>query len=583
MQLKVKATLFVFLILVFFSATSLSYGQGYNYRDLTDELKQMEKQHKDFFKLHSIGNSLDNKDIWLAEVTNFKNYKKDNPAVFVAGNIEADHTLGTNVILKVIKNMIEGYSTDADLKKIIDNKILYFAPRINPDGAELFFKKPYSPTTWNMRITDEDNDAFIDEDSAEDLNNDGFITLMRVKDPDGEYIIDEKEPRLLTKAVSNKGEAGIYKLYLEGNDNDNDGLYNEDKTGGVNINMNFPFEYPYYKTGAGRHMVSEPETKAILDFIYEHKNIFIILTYSHFDNIVTPPKPQRTTRGEEIDISKFYSPSGGFEIPEGEDRRTFYRRFFQRKPIKNYNRIDIPYFERISEKFKNITGIKSYILNEEIKPEGTLYQWGYFHFGSISLSTPLWIAEEKKEEPRRGQKEEPDYQHKLIKWIDENKPEAFLKWQPYKHEQLGDIEIGGFVPNIYTLASEVHVKDISDKQTEFIKYLASILPEVEIVNTEVNKKSDNLYELKVKLRNNGYLPTSLNHSIQISSIKPTLVKLKTDAEILSGYKILYLYKIDGSGKESEYSWLLKKNKDDKVIISLESEKGGSTSKTITLK
>lgn len=583
MHLKVRLTFLVFLTLIFFTAASFSYGQEYNFKKMTDELQQLVKQHKDLLKLHSIGKSLGNRDIWLVEMTNFKDYRKNKPAVFVAGNIEADHTLGTSVILNVIKNMIGGYNTDTDLKKIIDGKTLYFLPRANPDGAELNFQKPFSSTTYNIRKTDEDHDALIDEDGAEDLNNDGYITLMRVKNPDGEYITDDKEPRLMKKAVGNEGNAGIYKLYPEGNDDDGDELYNEDITGGVDINMNFPFDYPYYKTGAGRHMVSEPETKAVLDFIYEHKNIFIILTYSHFDNIVTPPEPPRAPRGEEIDISKFYSLSGDFQMPEGEDPRSFYRRFFQRKPIKNYNRIDIPYFKKISEKFKEITGIKSYILKDDPKPKGTLYQWGYFHFGSISLSTPLWITEDKKEEPKRGRKEEADYQHKLIKWIDQNNPEAFIDWKPYKHKQLGDVEIGGFIPNIYTLVQEDQVKEISEKQSEFIKYLASILPEIEIVNTDINKKSDNLYELKVKIRNNGYLPTSLNHSIQISSIKPTLIKLKTDAEILSGYKILYIYKMEGSGKEAEYSWLLKKNKDDQVIISLESEKGGTSSKTITLK
>ena len=48
-------------------------------------------------------------------------------------------------------------------------------------------------------------------------------TKMRVKDPEGEYIQDPKEPRLMRKAEAKKGEAGIYKIYLEGLDNDSDG------------------------------------------------------------------------------------------------------------------------------------------------------------------------------------------------------------------------------------------------------------------------------------------------------------------------------------------------------------------------
>ena len=35
----------------------------------------------------------------------------------------------------------------------------------------------------------------MDEDGPEDLNKDGVITVMRVKDPAGDYMIDPDDPR----------------------------------------------------------------------------------------------------------------------------------------------------------------------------------------------------------------------------------------------------------------------------------------------------------------------------------------------------------------------------------------------------
>lgn len=83
----------------------------------------------------------------------------------------------------------------------------------------------------------------MDEDGPEDLNGDGYITLMRVKDPEGNYIIDPKEPRLMRLADPKKGEKGMYKIYSEGLDNDDDGQINEDPLGGVEINRNFPHDF----------------------------------------------------------------------------------------------------------------------------------------------------------------------------------------------------------------------------------------------------------------------------------------------------------------------------------------------------
>ena len=166
---------------------------------------------------------------------------------------------------------------------------MYIIPRANPDGAELMFGKVKSFRRTNARKVDDDNDGRVDEDGPEDLNGDGFISVMRVKDPKGPYMVHPDDARLLRRADAAKGEAGGWSVYWEGIDNDGDGFINEDGPGGVDLNRNFQHRYPYYTPDAGPHMVSEPETRAMMDYILKKKNVAMILTYGASDNLITAP------------------------------------------------------------------------------------------------------------------------------------------------------------------------------------------------------------------------------------------------------------------------------------------------------
>ena len=160
-------------------------------------------------------------------------------------------------------------------------------PRVNADGAEQMFAPVKTLRRTNSTPFDADNDGRTDEDGPEDLNKDGFVTVMRVKDPKGPYMVSPDDARLMKRADPAKGEAGGWALYIEGIDNDGDGFYNEDGPGGVDINRNFMHQYPYFTPDAGRYMVSETETRALLDYVLKHRNIAAILTFGESDNLVT--------------------------------------------------------------------------------------------------------------------------------------------------------------------------------------------------------------------------------------------------------------------------------------------------------
>ncbi len=92
----------------------------------------------------------------------------------------------------------------------------------------------------------------------------------------------------------------------EGIDNDGDGFINEDGPGGVNINRNFMHEYPYYKPEAGRYMVSEAETKAVMAWLVKHRNVAAVLAFGENDNLITAPNAQgRYGAARTLDLTSF--------------------------------------------------------------------------------------------------------------------------------------------------------------------------------------------------------------------------------------------------------------------------------------
>ncbi|MCP4152087.1 MAG: hypothetical protein GY757_30380, partial [bacterium] len=127
--------------------------------------------------------------------------KKTLPAVFIAANMEGSVPISSEAALFLAQSIIE----KPDARK---DKTWYILPQGNPDAAVRFFKKPLFVDPRNTRPYNDDMDDRVDEDGFEDLDGNGFITSMRVKDPEGQWMTVEGEPRLMKKADWAKGEKG---------------------------------------------------------------------------------------------------------------------------------------------------------------------------------------------------------------------------------------------------------------------------------------------------------------------------------------------------------------------------------------
>lgn len=418
-------------------AVAQSPPRYHTYAEMTSALQALAGAHKTIARVESIGKTRGGRDIWAIEIANPAGVPPaKRPALLVAANFEADNLAGSEIALAVTEFLLQNYPGNAEVKQRLDNSTIYIVPRVNPDGAEGYFAPIKTGRRTNMTPLDDDNDGRTDEDGPEDLNNDGFITVMRVKAPEGEYMIDPDEPRLMKRADPKKGESGAFKLFWEGRDNDGDGFINEDPPGGTDINRNFAHDYPYYKPEAGPHMVSEAESRALMEWIIAHRNVAAILTFGESDNLIVPPTSAgRLGPARELDLIRFADAAaagarttgiiqtggifgrGGrfamgefsFEMLMGGGRQAGRQSqsapsgrmmMPDRRPATTVNAADYDYFKSVSDMYIETTGIRQPLFVRE--PQGAFFQYGYFQFGVPSFSTPgFGLATAESAGPRR--------------------------------------------------------------------------------------------------------------------------------------------------------------------------------------
>jgi hypothetical protein len=591
-----------------------------DYQSFTRELRAV-VDASGLATMESLGTTLGGRNVWMVRVGDPSGTPLDErPGVLVVGNLEGDHLVGGQLSLEAIRYLTTHAETEA-VRSALARNVFYFFPRLNPDGAEAMFDGVKGNRRTNGQPWDDDNDGRVDEDGPEDLNGDGYITVMRVPDPAGRFMIDTADARAMKRADPSQGETGAFTLYWEGRDNDGDGFINEDGPGGVDLNRNFQHAYPYWTADAGPHMVSEVETRALMDFVLDHRNIAAILAFGESDNLVTPPDARGELAREKVPalasfadasladvLTKGIAPTGagggmrgggrgggagflrGAQVGRDNDPSSGTR------PATTVAGPDQVYFKAVSDAYKRITGIETVPLHRT--PEGAFFEYGYFQFGVPSFSTLGWgfPRTEAQGQPqarggggagasgtagnaaRRGDAA-------LLAELDAAGIDAFAEWTPFLHPELGEVEIGGFLPYVTHNPPAEQLPALGVKHGEFLTELAGMLPRVRIARTEVEALGDGLFRIEVEAENTGFFPTSLRHGQTSRFVGPTFLQIQVENEdILSGAeKTASLGVLAGSGSREKVTWVIRGRPGAGVEIKLHSQKAGRDTATLTLR
>lgn len=503
-----------------------------NHTQLSARIKALSSKFASNVTLQSIGKSKGNRDIWALAIS--KGNANNKPAIAIIAGVEGTHLAGTELAIQMAEKLA-GTSTDS-IAKLLDSKTFYFIPSVNPDAQEQFFAKLKFERGGNDTETDDDRDGYINEDSFEDLNGDGIITQIRVEDPTGNFIISKEDPRVLIKADPAKGEKGKYLLLTEGIDNDKDGSFNEDGIGGVNIDKNMTYDYPIFTAGSGDFAASEPETKALLSFLYKANNIFAVLTFGPANNLTEAIKFDRSKTAKRI--------------------------------ITGLLEKDANVGEQVSKLYNTQTGLKDAPVLPQTK--GNFSQTAYFHAGRFSFTSPGWwvpklqVAKDStKKEVNPLAKASDNEEIKYLKWADSQKlSNVFVNWQSVKHPDFvgKNVEVGGIAPYAKMNPPVSYLVESANKHLKFVSALASQMPELQIVDVNAETVSTGLTRVSIKVINTGLLPTYAEIGDKVRWVQKvkTELKLTGNQAIVSGKKI-NLRSALAAGETQEYSWLISGN------------------------
>lgn len=283
----------------------------------------------------------------------------DRPALLIVAGVEPEHAIGVEVA-NALANRDWSPSN-----ALLTTHTLYIVPCLNPDGLHWVNDNPAVELGRTNAPFDADRDGRLNEDPPEDLNGDGVISMMRVFNAPPKYGLQPKllpeadDPRLSRNAKPEDGQIATFTLLLEGTDNDNDGSFNEDGPGGpgsgVNLNMNFPTHFPEFNEAAGAIPVSEPETRALINWMLDHRNITGVLVLGRGDSILNKPPTGK------------YDDSG--RIPAGLEKD------------------DEPYHNHIAKLYKDAVEIDS---ADKPNYDGSLLSWAYADFGAWAFQSAVW-------------------------------------------------------------------------------------------------------------------------------------------------------------------------------------------------
>ncbi len=481
----------------------VAWNRYYTNEGLLGIYRELERAHPSLVKLESIGKSFEGRDIWVLTVTNHKNrYHGDKPGFWIDGNIHANEIQCSEIALYTAWYLAENYGQNRFITGLMDDKVFYIAPTINPDGRHNYMHEPNtvnSPRSGTIPL-DDDGDGEAAEDGFDDLNNDGHITQMRRRCEFGEYREDPDDPRRLVRV--RPGERGEFELLgWEGIDRDGDGRINEDRIGYYDPNRDWGWNWQpdYVQRGAYHYPFALPENKAVRDFILSRPNIAGAQSYHNTGGMIL--------RGPGA----------------AEDERLM-------RPV------DRRVYDAIGELGDRLLpGYRYLVLYRDLYTVyGGQIDWFHFNRGIYTFTNELMTSYlyfyEQYETRDDSQRAQFDFDRYLLF------EDAFVPWEKYDHPQFGEIEIGGFKKNFGRIHPGFMFEQDAHRNMAFTLHHAYHTPQLDIHEFTVNDLGAGLSEVITVISNSRLIPTHSGIDVENNIERPDYITLE-GGEVLAGMKV----------------------------------------------
>ncbi len=482
-------------------SVQIVWNRFYDVDGINMILEKLHEAHPDKTKLTEIGESAEGRKIMALELFGENDMPPDvRPAMYIDGNIHGNEVQCAEVVLYTAWYLLEMYDEVEAVKELVDNRTFYLLPSINPDGRDHWLHGPANPhLSRGGRIpVDNDQDGQFDEDGPDDIDGDGQITRMRIKDPFGRWCVDDRFPETLMYRVESD-EIGEYSvLGWEGIDNDGDGEINEDGPGGYDPNRNWPYNWQPESTqfGAMAYPFSLPETRAVSEFVLAHPNIAAMQSYHNTGGMIL-----RGPGDDSVGLNPADDRIAQLIGKRGEEMLPFYNSWVTYKDL--------------------------------YRVFGGEFDWFYGMLGIIGFTNEMYTDSNMfRREAKRGQegnREEALFLRHLLQ------NQGVTPWAEYDHPTYGKVEIGGTAKNFGRVPPAFMLEEELHRNMASTLYHANAMPKLSWgESAEIEDLGDGVRRVRVSVVNSGLIPTRLSHDIDKKLTPRNSLTVKGGEVVASG-------------------------------------------------
>jgi murein tripeptide amidase MpaA len=473
------------------------------YDELTAILHGWRDERPDLLAVESIGRSWEGREIWLVTVTSAATGPAaEKPAFLLEANIHSLEWTGSAGALHLLRRLVDGYGSDERVTRLLDTRAVYVIPRLNPDGAEHGLVE--------LRVTRSSVRPWPREEQQDglrlcDVDGDGRLLDMRVRDDNGPWKPHPEDARLLVRREPDEIGGEYYRLFPEGDIENYDGVTVSiaPPLEGLDLNRNFPYrwETESIQHGAGPYPGSEPEIRAYVQAVVERPNICAHVAYHTFSGVHLRP--------------------------------------YAGEPDELFPPDDLRTFVEIGEKGTALTGYPAVSIFHGFKYDprqsitGDVHDWFYEQLGVLTWTTEFWSPQREAGLDVRPiewlQGHPPEDDLALLRWADERYPgRAYVDWYPFEHPQLGPVELGGWDSIGYwanipfdRLESELA------PHSEWAIWTALLTPLLEVRSFEADPIGGDAWRVRLVLQNSGWLATNVTEkALERKTVRPVEVELE---------------------------------------------------------
>lgn len=536
----------------------LPFTHFLTHAEVTDFVQALAAACPDWVQLSSLGQSREGRELHLLTITDpATGPAEDKPAYLIHGNIHAAELSGTHAALHTARRLAETRPA------LLADVAFHIVPRINPDGAEFVVTTSGTTRSRTDRSERRPNTLY-----QEDVNGDGLILTMRQEHPNGTLALDPEDARLLVRRTATS-QPPFYRTFPEGIISQWDGgdaIACEGRSFDWNRNWSYDWRPEPEQGGAGDFPFSEPEMRALAEFIHGHGNLYAVLGYHNGPNGVL--RPPSTGSDADIDGNDLAILQELAEIGAAHTG-------FPVVPVVKYH------VKRVGVGDCNL--------------RGHFHNFGYHHLGlfvfEFELGNLLNSAGISTDEifATKNDQEHEALMRRLLTWWDGQDPTtrdpAFHEWTPFDHPQLGRVEIGGWLNRHMCGPTLADLARIAEGTYQFTLQHAAWRPRVGVEEVTVDAVGDGIYRIRARIANRGRLPTHVsNKGRGLRRLQPVAVDfvLAPGTRLLSLAGHRQLGHLAGVVGHSQQEWFVHRVGNGNVLCELRVRAGAGGTARVTV-